>query len=160
MSRLLLPLLLVTVGCGGSTPDAPEQAPEPSTAPASTTTAPATPATPAPEKAATLPGEATYKEYCIVCHQADGSGMPQGAARAIAGNFSGPESALNKTDEELLRTIKVGKSGEIGVMPKWMGILNEQKRKDVLAYIRATFGESESSEASGEAPEGTSPEGS
>jgi len=157
MRRLLLPLLLVTVGCGGSSPEPPEQAPGPSVEPESTSPASATPA---PAKAAVHPGEATYKEYCIVCHQADGSGMPPGAERAIAGTFSGPESALGKSDEELLRTIKVGRTGEIGVMPKWMGILNEQKRKDVLAYIRATFGEPESSEASGEAPEGTSPEGS
>ncbi len=155
--RLLLPLLLVTVGCGESSSDAPEQAPQPTveTEPTSSN-----PAKPAPAKAAVHPGEAIYKEYCIVCHQADGSGQPPGAERAIAGNFSGPESALNKSDEELLRTIKVGKSGEIGVMPKWMGILNQQKREDVLVYIRATFGEPKSSEASGEAPEGTPPEGS
>jgi mono/diheme cytochrome c family protein len=161
MPRLLLPLLLVTVGCGGNSSEAPEQAPGPSVETESPTSAPAT-QVPAkvPAKAEVHPGKAIYDQYCIVCHQADGSGKPPGAERAIAGTFSGPESALGKSDEELLRTIKVGRTGEIGVMPKWMGILNEQKRKDVLAYIRATFGEPASSEASGEAPEGTSPEGS
>ena len=67
---------------------------------------------------------------------------------------------LSKSDEELLRSIKVGRTGEIGVMPPWRGSLDEQQRKDVLAYIRASFGEPASSEASEEAPEGTSPEGS
>jgi mono/diheme cytochrome c family protein len=107
------------------------------------------------------PGEAIYKKYCIVCHQADGSGLPAGGGRAIAGNFSasGPDSMLSKSDEELLRSIKVGRSGTIGVMPKWMGVLDKQDREDVLGYIRASFTPAPSSGAPGEAPEGTSPEG-
>jgi mono/diheme cytochrome c family protein len=114
----------------------------------------------APKPAAVLPGEASYKVYCVACHQVDGSGTPPGGGRAIAGTFSGPDSVLSKSDEELLRSIKVGRTGEIGVMPPWRGSLDEQERKDVLAYIRTSFGEPASSEASGEAPEGTSPEGS
>lgn len=107
------------------------------------------------------PGEAIYKKYCMVCHQADGSGKPAGGGRAIAGDFSasGPGSVLSKSDEQLLRSIKVGRSGTVGVMPKWMGVLDQQERKDVLAYIRASFTAAPSSGASGEAPEGTSPEG-
>ena len=107
------------------------------------------------------PGEAIYAQYCVVCHQADGSGKPVGGGRAIAGDFSasGPGSVLSKSDEELLRSIKVGRSGTIGVMPKWLGILKAQQREDVLAYIRASFTAGPSSGASGEAPEGTSPEG-
>jgi mono/diheme cytochrome c family protein len=107
------------------------------------------------------PGEAIYKKYCIVCHQADGSGKPVGGGRAIAGDFSasGPDSVLSKSDEQLLRSIKVGRSGTVGVMPKWMGVLDQHERKDVLAYIRASFTAAPSSGASGEAPEGTSPEG-
>jgi mono/diheme cytochrome c family protein len=66
---------------------------------------------------------------------------------------------LSKSDEQLLRSIKVGRSGTIGVMPKWMGVLDKQDREDVLAYIRVSFTPAPSSGASGEAPEGTSPEG-
>lgn len=79
----------------------------------------------------------------------------------MAAGFSGADSVLNKPDEELLRSIKVGRSGAIGVMPKWLGILDKQQRRDVLTYIRLTFASSApSSRALKEAPEGTSPEGS
>ena len=69
------------------------------------------PASPATESQATEaqpptnPGEAIYKEYCIVCHQADGSGKAPGSDRAVAGNFSGQDSVLNKSDQELYSTL-------------------------------------------------------
>jgi len=132
--------MLLLAGCSGGSPDSPEQNPPPD---ASSVAEPASPAT---ESQATEaqppsdPGEAIYKEYCIVCHQANGSGKAPGSDRAVAGNFSGQDSVLNKSDQELLRSIKVGRSGEIGVMPPWRGILDEEERKAVLAYIRASFG--------------------
>ena len=154
MKRLPLLFALLATACSGGSS---EKATEP--APSSVSEDPTT-ASQEPAQAPADPGEAIYKQYCIVCHQADGSGTPEGGGRAIAGNFSGPDSVLRKSDEELLRSIKVGRSGEIGVMPKWMGIIDKQERKDVLAYIRASFGKAPNSEASGEAPEGDSPEGS
>jgi len=158
MKRLpLLFALLATACSGGSSGSAPGQAAEASP---SSESAVATTGSQEPAQAPADPGEAVYKKYCIVCHQADGSGKPAGGGRAVAGNFSGPDSVLSKSDKELLLSIKFGRSGKIGVMPKWMAIINEQERKAVLAYIRASFGKAPSSEASGEAPEGTSPEGS
>jgi len=153
MKRLALLFVLFATACsGGSAGKATEPAP-------STESADATTASQEPAQAPADPGEAIYKQYCIVCHQADGSGTPAGGGRAVAGNFSGPDSVLSKSDKELLLSIKFGRSGKIGVMPKWMAIINEQERKAVLAYIRASFGKAPSSKASGEAPEGTSPEG-
>ena len=154
MKRLPLLFALLATACSGGSS---EKATEP--APSSVSEDPTT-ASQEPAQAPADPGEAIYKQYCIVCHQADGSGKPAGGGRAVAGNFSGTDSVLSKSDKELLLSIKFGRSGKIGVMPKWMAIINEQERKAVLAYIRDTFGEAPKSEASGEAPEGTSPEGS
>jgi mono/diheme cytochrome c family protein len=138
---LLLALLLA--GCSGD--DAAPAAPAP--APATNTEA-AAPAAPAPAQAAAdsptgdspeAPGEVIYKSYCITCHQADGSGKPTADGRPIAGSFSGDAEILAQSDEQLLRTIRVGKTGRIGSMPPWAGILSKEQRADVLAYIRATF---------------------
>jgi len=154
MKRLPLLFVLLATACSGGSSD---QATEPA-AVAENTDAPTDSQTPV--QAPADPGEAIYKQYCVVCHQADGSGQPAGGGRAIAGNFSGQDSVLRKSDEELLRSIRVGRSGTIGVMPPWQGIIDKQGRKDVLAYLRASFGKAPSSGASGEAPEGDSPEGS
>jgi mono/diheme cytochrome c family protein len=47
---------------------------------------------------------------------------------------------LAKPDEALLRVIAAGKTGRIGSMPGWAGVLSEQERRDVLAYLRKNFG--------------------
>lgn len=83
-------------------------------------------------------GAEVYSSYCIACHQADGSGKPEGG-KAIAGSFTGKDAVLKKPDEDLLRSIKAGKTGRIGSMPGWAGVLSKQQQLDVLAYLRKTF---------------------
>jgi len=162
MKRLALLLVLFVTACSGSSTDPTTTTPAPAAASSQSSGEASAPQEPAQAEATapTDPGEKIYKQYCIVCHQADGSGTPPGGGRAIAGNFSGPGSVLAKSDKELLRSIKVGRSGEIGVMPKWMGIIDKKGRKAVLGYIRANFGTPPSSGASGQAPQGSTPEGS
>ena len=82
-------------------------------------------------------GAAVYATYCVSCHQADGSGVVGGTR--MAGAFSGPESRLSQSDDVLLRSIADGKVGPVGTMPPWKGVISEQQRADVLAYVRATF---------------------
>jgi len=156
-SFILFALSLSVAGCGGGAGEPPPVDPPASTGESESTNLTAESDVPSD------PGEAIYKTYCVVCHQADGSGRPPGGGGAIAGDFSasGPDAVLSKSDEDLLRSIKVGRSGTIGVMPKWMGILDKQERRDVLAYIRGAFGSrAPSSGAPEEVPEGTSPGGS
>jgi mono/diheme cytochrome c family protein len=84
-------------------------------------------------------GAAIYKIHCTVCHQKNGTGRtPQGAN--LGGSFVGKTSVLGRPDETLLGSIKRGKTGPLGAMPPWGGVLDEKARRDVLAYIRATFG--------------------
>ena len=134
MKNLLLHALFATA-CSDEAP-APAPAPE---APAPVAPAPvaAAPVEAAPAAAgADLPGKAVYNQYCVACHQADGKGMNG----TLAGNFVDDKTRLAKPDEELLKSIAEGKLGTIGQMPAWGTTLSEDQRKDVLAYIRATYG--------------------
>ncbi|MCB9738695.1 MAG: cytochrome c [Deltaproteobacteria bacterium] len=81
-------------------------------------------------------GKATYEKVCTPCHQADGSG----SGGMLAANFKTDKSRLAKPDSALFKSIKDGVQGKIGVMPAQAGSLSDQEIKDVLAYVRATFG--------------------
>lgn len=84
-------------------------------------------------------GAEVYATYCATCHQPDGSGTAPAGVR-LAAPFTGPESRLARTDAELLESIRSGRSGEIGTMPPWRGVLTDQQQRDVLAYLRQRFG--------------------
>lgn len=79
-----------------------------------------------------------YATYCQTCHQADGRAM----GGRLAGDFVGDGTILAKSDDELLGVIAKGKTGRIGAMPAWGSILSVQQQRDVLAYVRLTFGTS------------------
>ncbi len=78
-------------------------------------------------------GETVYKLYCLACHQADGRGLPGGAA-----NFVDDPTRLAKTDEELLAVIARG--NEAKGMPAFGAFIGPGQRRAALAYIRAKFG--------------------
>jgi cytochrome c oxidase subunit II len=136
MKKLLF-LALFATACG-------DEAAAPPAEPAPAPVAPAAPVAAAPEAAAPeaapagtdLPGKAVYNQYCVACHQADGKGMNG----TLAGNFVDQKERLAQSDEALLKVIAEGKLGTIGQMPAWGTTLSEEQRKDVLAYIRATYG--------------------
>jgi cbb3-type cytochrome c oxidase subunit III len=91
-------------------------------------------AAPAPGNAAA--GKQTYDEICITCHAKDGKGN----GGLTGGNFVDDKSRLGKSDAELIEIIKNGKEGKIGIMPALGKVLSDQQIRDVLAYIRATYG--------------------
>ncbi len=83
-------------------------------------------------------GKKIYTTYCAACHQKDGTGTtPQGVR--LAANYTLADGPLARSDEELLRIIHEGRTGPIGSMPPWRGILSPQDQHDVLAYLRAEF---------------------
>lgn len=96
-----------------------------------------------PEKVAevTLPGKALYEEYCLDCHQADGSGVPNMHPPL------GPGSWVGKEPKVLVSLMMKGLSGKVEVngeiynnfMPSHANLTNEEIA-DVLTYIRASFG--------------------
>lgn len=89
-----------------------------------------------PPPATAMPGRVVYEQYCLSCHQADGKGLNG----TIAANFVDDHAVLEKSDEVLLGSIANGMTGTIGAMPAWGGALTQDQRREVLAYIRASYG--------------------
>lgn len=89
------------------------------------------------------PGKAVYTEYCLVCHQSDGSGVP-GMHPPL-----GPGSWVGKDPKELIAMMMKGLSGKVEVngeiynsfMPS-QAQLTDQELADVLSYVRSSFGNS------------------
>ncbi len=144
MSKLIA-LTLLLVACGGS--EAPTTAPAPAPAPAALpeTKAPApTDAAPAGDATADAAkadaaggnsdGEQVYTQYCIACHQADGKGMNG----TLAGDFTSGRLA-DKTDDELLASIRDGYTGKVGAMPAWKGVLTDEQMKAALDYVKTKY---------------------
>ncbi len=80
-------------------------------------------------------GKAVYEQYCQSCHGADGKGNG-----GVGASFVADKSRLAKSNEELLKSIREGKQGSVGMMPAQKDILSEEQMKDALSYIRKTFG--------------------
>jgi mono/diheme cytochrome c family protein len=80
-------------------------------------------------------GESVYLTYCSACHQKDGKAM----GGLLGANFVDDTTRLAKPDSVLLKSIREGITGKL-VMPPQKDILSAEQIKDVLAYIRKTFG--------------------
>ena len=89
------------------------------------------------------PGKVVYEKYCLVCHQADGSGVPEMHPPLRKGSWIG------KDPKELVPILMKGLSGKVevdgkvykGIMPAQAQLTNEEIA-DVLSYIRSDFGNS------------------
>jgi mono/diheme cytochrome c family protein len=81
--------------------------------------------------AAATAGAAVYKDNCIGCHGADGSGNTPIGKGLKAGDLRKPEIQAKK-DAELAASILNGK----GKMPSTKGKLTAAQVDQVLAYVR------------------------
>jgi len=108
--------------------EAPVVAPKPAGGPA-VAAIDATPGDPAE-------GMKVYTTFCVACHQLDGKGLNG----KLAANFVDDKTRLAKSDTELLGSITNGFKGQVGQMPPWGPVLKPKQRRDVLAYVRQTFG--------------------
>lgn len=87
------------------------------------------------------PGKAVYSQYCLTCHQADGTGVPNMHPPLTPGSWVG------KDPYELIAIMMKGLSGKIEVngevyknfMPSHAQLTDEQLA-DVLSYVRSSFG--------------------
>jgi mono/diheme cytochrome c family protein len=87
------------------------------------------------------PGKAVYTQYCLTCHQTDGSGVPNMHPPLTPGSWVG------KDPNELIAIMMKGLSGKIEVngevyknfMPSHAQLTDEQLA-DVLSYVRSSFG--------------------
>lgn len=87
------------------------------------------------------PGKAVYTQYCLSCHQSDGSGVPNMHPPLTPGSWVGNDP------NELIAILMKGLSGKVEVkgevyknfMPSHAQLTDEQIA-DVLSYIRSSFG--------------------
>jgi glucose/arabinose dehydrogenase/cytochrome c5 len=90
---------------------------------------------------ANLPGEQVYRNICLVCHQADGNGVP-GMHPPLKGS-----DWVTGDKERLIRIVLEGMTGEIevngdiynNIMPP-VPQLDAAQVADVLTFIRRSFG--------------------
>lgn len=138
MKRMLIIAALALTACGADDKPAekpaekPAVAAKPAPAPAP---APAPKAEEKPADAAAVDGKAVYNQYCVACHGADGKGN-----NGLAASYVDDPARLAQSDEVLIKSIKEGKQGDVGVMPPWGGTLNDAQITAVLGFIRAEFG--------------------
>lgn len=83
-------------------------------------------------------GARIYHRRCSTCHQLDGSGRIRG--NLIAADFTTLGGVLSKPDEELRRSILLGKDGQYGRMQAFKPILSPEEVDLVLVFIRTQFG--------------------
>jgi mono/diheme cytochrome c family protein len=83
-------------------------------------------------------GQQTYREHCQSCHGEKGDGRGEKAAQlAVApGDFTDTQKMAGITDGELFWQITKGRLP----MPAFAGKLSEQKRWQVVDYIRTFAG--------------------
>lgn len=129
---VLLPFLLITA-CGGGQ----EQTQEQNSAPQSMVET-------EPESEPVISNEAgkkVYDQYCLVCHQANGLGVPSAFPPLVK-----TEYVLGEADQ-MIGIVLNGLTGEIEVNGEvYNGVmlahnfLNDTEVADVITYVRSSFG--------------------
>ena len=87
-------------------------------------------------------GKEVYERYCIVCHMADGQGVPSAFPPLTQTEY------VNGDTDRLIGIVLNGLSGEIevngvvynSVMTPHKDLLNDQEVADVITYVRSSFG--------------------
>jgi cytochrome c6 len=79
-------------------------------------------------------GAQTYKSNCVVCHGADGTGTPTGKSLMAPDLHS--DAVQKMTTAQMITQVSDGKNN----MPPFKSTLSEDQIKDVVAYVRTTFG--------------------
>jgi mono/diheme cytochrome c family protein len=93
-------------------------------------------------KASIARGEKIYTQYCLSCHQADGSGVPQ-----LNPPLKNTAYVLGQ-ESRLIHIVMNGFSDGVEIngdtytnpMPAFGAILEDEEIADVLTYVRNSFG--------------------
>ena len=97
---------------------------------------------PAANADTSLPGDAEAgaalyaAKGCVACHGADG----RGNGGMTGADFVGDATRLAKGNDVLIASITDGVLDVSPIMPPQGSVMTEQEIKDVLSYIRQTFG--------------------
>jgi mono/diheme cytochrome c family protein len=136
---LALVIASVLAGCGGksnsSEPASSGAAGAPASAPAPDTTRSTQPV---PVQASVEFGEKVFQQRCVLCHGPEGRGNGPASAglKPAPRNFHDAAYMHSKTDDELLTSIRNGKSA----MPPWGKVLSDVEIHSALMYVRTFAG--------------------
>ena len=149
MKKTLIVLILMgaitaifLISCdSSSSPVASSSTPEVSTATRQDSTSLSQTSTSTPG-ASFLKGEKTYAQYCLPCHQADGSGVPQ-----LNPPLKNTSYVLGD-EQKLIGIVMNGFSEGVEIngetytnpMPSFGASLKDEEIADVLTYVRNSFG--------------------
>lgn len=86
-------------------------------------------------------GKKVYTKYCLTCHQADGSGVPNMTPPLIQTSFVlGDKGKLINIVLSGLKNIDIDDQTYNNAMPALGSVLKDQEIADVLTYVRNSFG--------------------
>lgn len=86
-------------------------------------------------------GKKIYKKYCLTCHQADGSGVPNMTPPLIQTSYVlGDKEKLINIIFKGLKNVDIDDQTYNNAMPALGSVLKDQEIADVLSYIRNDFG--------------------
>jgi len=136
---LILALALIFSACGGS--DSTESDQSTAQYEESTVDEPVADNSANNETAVMEAGKKVYDQYCIVCHQADGAGVPNAFPPLLQTDW------VLGDKERLITVVLNGLTGEIEVNGETYNsamtahdFLSDQEVADVLTYVRSSFG--------------------
>jgi mono/diheme cytochrome c family protein len=75
-----------------------------------------------------------FRQHCVKCHGADGTGSKVRRRRPEIPDFTDPEWQARRSDAQVLASILDGKGKE---MPPWREKINEEQARRLVAYVRA-----------------------
>jgi mono/diheme cytochrome c family protein len=80
--------------------------------------------------------EADYRQTCLHCHGVDG----RGGGGVTAADFTSPAGPLTRRDDVLMASVRDGVRGSVGVMPPHRDLLDDERIRGVVAYVRERYG--------------------
>jgi mono/diheme cytochrome c family protein/uncharacterized membrane protein len=88
---------------------------------------------PAPARAATPADRELFRQHCVKCHGADGTGKLVRAEQSEIPDFTDASWQARRTDAQLLASILDGKGKQ---MPSWRGKINEEQARGLVDHVR------------------------
>jgi mono/diheme cytochrome c family protein/uncharacterized membrane protein len=116
-------------------PPEPSGPPPPAAPPKPSPTQPhAAPRPPGQEATGAPDVSALFRQHCLKCHGADGTGSPVRGRLPAVPNFTDASWQARRTDAQLLASILDGKGVE---MPPWRKKISGEQARSLVAHVRA-----------------------
>ena len=87
----------------------------------------------APAPSATPTGQELFRQHCVKCHGADGTGRNTRRRQLNIPDFTDAAWQARRSDAQLLTSILGGKGKE---MPRWRGKISTEQARSLTAYVR------------------------